>query len=284
MIIDAHAHIGHLEDDGQGKDFPVEMLIKLMDSSEERIDVALISNLIGGGPESDQREANRHTKAAVMKYPDRLRGLVWVNPYRSQGEQGRLLASDISNTRECLRDSRDGENRYIFVGLKFHPYLNRYRFKDGNVTGFLKLAQQYEVPVAVHTAYDEYSQPEQVADVARHFPDLNFILYHAGLAPPDDETGLRVLDRVLSQDNLYIDISWLKYERLKRALDKIPDRVLFGTDLPLGGLQHYAGYFSDLKRYFNDLKRMGSDEKALGPKRSMLMHSNCRKIFKRLAD
>ncbi len=278
MIIDAHAHIGHLEDAGQAKDFPVEMLIRLMDQCEERIDLALISNLIGGGAESDQREANKHTKDAVMKYPDRLRGLVWVNPYRSQGRQGGLLGSDLSNTCECLRDARDGENRYIFVGIKFHPFLNKYNFEEGKVGGFLELAQEYDVPVAVHTAYDDYSRPEQVADVASRFPDINFILYHAGLAPPDEETGIRVLDRVGSQDNLYIDISWLKYERLKYALDKMPERVLFGTDLPLGGPEHYNVYFTDLKRYFNE-----TDKEAAQPKRSMLMHDNSQKLFKRLA-
>jgi uncharacterized protein len=277
MIIDAHAHIGHLEEDGQGKDFPVEMLIHLMDQCEERIDLALVSNLIGGGAESDQREANKHTKDAVMRYPDRLRGLVWVNPYRSQGRQAGLLGSDLGNTRECLEEAKDGEDRYIFVGLKFHPFLNRYNFKDANVTGFLRLAEQYEVPVAVHTAYDAYSQPEQVADVAKRFPDLNFILYHAGLAPPDEEAGIRVLDRVGSQDNLYIDISWLKYERLKYALDKIPERVLFGTDLPLGGPEHYNVYFTDLKRYFSE-----AGESASPSKRAMLMQNNSQKLFKRL--
>jgi predicted TIM-barrel fold metal-dependent hydrolase len=142
---------------------------------------------------------------------------------------------------------------------------------------FLRAAQEYKVPVAVHTAYDRFSKPDRVADVARQFMDVDFILYHAGLDPPDIQTGMKVLERVASQSNLYIDISWLEYERLERAIEIIPDRVMFGTDVPLGGQQHYD-------RYFDCLDRLRDAERLTEEKRSKLLHENCQRVFSRLIN
>ena len=82
----------------------------------------------------------------------------------------------------------------------------------------------------------------------KEYADVKFILYHAGLAPPDAESGSEALQLVASQPNLYMDISWLSLDRLRQALDIVPiERVLFGTDLPLGGEQHYREYFEKLE-------------------------------------
>ena len=270
MIIDAHAHIGHAEDMVPFQ-ISSSMLIDIMDNSRERIDVALISHLCKG-VYCDQSIVNQFTKKVVLQNPDRFRGLVWVNPCRAQTG----LSNDVDDTKYCLSQLDNG-GRFIFVGLKFHPFLNGYHFSEEAVGPFLRAAQEYKVPVAVHTAYDRFSKPENVADVARQFMDINFILYHAGLDPPDMQSGMKVLERVASQSNLYIDISWLEYERLERAVEVIPDRVMFGTDLPLGGQQHYV-------RYFDCLDRLGDAGRLNEEKRSKLLQENCQRVFSRLLN
>ena len=230
MIIDVHAHIGHW---GEGYLSPDD-LTSLMDAAS--IDMALISCLDGMGKDTDQAEANRQTRQAVVACPHRLRGLVWVNPWL--GERA------LDNARNCLHSKRE------FVGLKFHPFFNCFYFDSPLVAPFIQMAKEHGVPIAVHTAYDEYSHPNRVAAAAKdkEYADVKFILYHAGLAPPDAESGSEALQLVASQPNLYMDISWLSLDRLRQALDIVPiERVLFGTDLPLGGEQHYREYFEKLE-------------------------------------
>ena len=79
-------------------------------------------------------------------------------------------------------------------------------------------------------------------------PHANFILYHAGLGPPDEKTSDEIFRQVAAHPNLFIDISWFTLERLQSALKTIPlERILFGTDVPLGGKDHYALYNEQLK-------------------------------------
>lgn len=253
-IIDVHAHIGRWE----GRDLSPEYVISLMQVRD--VDLALISNLEGIGKETDQAEANERTRQAVMAYPDHLRGLVWVNPW--MGERA------LDNAKRCL------DLAWEFVGLKFHPFHNKFYFNSPEVKPFLQLAKEYGVPVAVHTAYDDYSRADQVVALAadQDFAGVKFILYHAGLNPPDAKTGIQVFQQVTSLSNLYVDISWLDLERMRQAFNIVPiERILFGTDLPLGGEEHYREYFDKLG--------------ALRPSNDQwmkLMDTNSREVFKRL--
>ncbi len=254
MIIDAHGHIGHWED----RDITPEYVIKLMQQSS--IDLTLISNLEGVGKDTDQVPPNERTRQAVQTYPHKFRGLVWVNPW--QGNRA------LENTRECLKQDK------VFVGLKFHPYLNRFCFDDPEVRPFIELAHEFDVPIAVHTAYDEFSHPDHVIAAASDpaFAQVNFILYHAGMVPPDTETGMRIFHQAAAHPNVYIDISWVSLDRLREALNVMPiERILFGTDVPLGGDRHYREYFD----------RLGALE--LSYERWIkLVRNNTRSLFKRL--
>lgn len=255
MIIDAHGHIGPWEN---GEITP-EYVIQLMD--EAGINLSIISNLGGVGRYTDQNPPNQQTLQAVRSYPARLRGSVWVNPWKGE------LA--IQNTRMCLE--LPGKE---FVGLKFHPYLNAFHFNSEFIKPFVRLAQEFDAPLAVHTAYDEFSHPDEVVAVALQpeFKGAKFILYHAGLGAPDFESGEAVFRQVAQQNNLYIDISWLNMDRLKLALELIPiEQILYGTDVPLGGPDHYQEYSAKIAAL-----ELSKEE------RIKLMEVNARNIFKRL--
>lgn len=254
MIIDAHGHIGRWED---GIITP-EYIIQLMDAVG--IELTLISNLEGIGRDTDQSTPNLRTLKAVQSYPERLRGLVWVNPW--QGEVA------VKNARTCL------ETGHHFVGLKFHPYHNACSFARPEVRPFIQLAMEFDVPLAVHTAYDEFSHPDLVVQVAEQveFSRAAFVLYHAGLGPPNLQASRKVFEQVARHPNLYIDISWLNLERLKMALDIVPlERILYGTDVPLGGDEHYSEYAELL--HAMDLSK---------EEHIKLMETNARNLFKRL--
>jgi predicted TIM-barrel fold metal-dependent hydrolase len=104
----------------------------------------------------------------------------------------------------------------------------------------------------------------------KDFADVKFILYHAGLDPPNPEIGPQTLQLVASQPNLYVDISWLDLDRLRQTLEIVPmERILFGTDLPLGGDKHYWDYFEKLKAL-----NLSNDQWM------MLMEANSREVFR----
>jgi predicted TIM-barrel fold metal-dependent hydrolase len=254
MVIDAHGHIGHWE---TGEITP-EYVIQLMD--EAGISLSIISNLEGVGRATNQSQPNERTLQVVRKYPRRFRGLVWINPWGGE--------ISLRNTRECLQAGSE------FVGMKFHPYHNAFHFNSPEVRPFVHLALEFDVPLAVHTAYDEYSHPHEVIELAsqNEYTKAKFILYHAGLGPPDLHASQVVFEQVARHANLYVDNSWFNKERLALALKIIPlERILFGTDVPLGGRDHYHEYIEQLQSL--DLSK---------EQRIKLTEANSRNLFKRI--
>ncbi len=82
-----------------------------------------------------------------------------------------------------------------------------------------------------HTGTPPYSQPFQVMEQARRFPEALFVIGHFG--------KIMFLDAVRSAElcpNVYLETSGAQVADLQFALEHIgADRILFGTDLPIGG-------------------------------------------------
>jgi len=95
-IIDSHTHIGNFPLFNVRID-AVEM-IKIMD--QYNIQKALVMTL-----------PNELTLKAVNKYPDRLVGIVWVNPY------------DGNRAIKLINEAID---RWKFKGIKLHPLLHSF--------------------------------------------------------------------------------------------------------------------------------------------------------------
>ncbi|MBN2290174.1 MAG: amidohydrolase [Candidatus Glassbacteria bacterium] len=219
-VIDVYANVGTAPD---GREFTAEGLIGAME--EAGIEHAIISSISGGL--SSQQEANREAAKARNRYPSRFACLVWVNP--GEGKAA------LDNAKECI-------NTESFVGLKFHPFLNRFHFNDKSVYPFMKLAGDLGVPVLVHTAHDEFSLPVRALDMARRFPEVPIIMGHAGLSegPHHGAFNLQTMIMAAMSRNLYVDTSWVDPWALRRGLGILSSkRILFGTDAPLGGARHY---------------------------------------------
>ncbi len=254
MAIDVHGHIGMWE----GNRITPDRVVRLMD--EAGINLTLVSNLEGIGRDTDQTLPNQRTLQAVRKFPKRLRGLVWINPWGGE--------KSLEDARRRLQAGPE------FVGLKFHPYHNAFHFDSPEARPFVVLAGEFDVPLAVHTAYDEYSHPDEVIKVGseQEFANTKFILYHAGLGPPDLSASEAVFRQVAEHANLYIDISWLDMKRLNLALKIIPiERILLGTDVPLGGRDHYLEY-----------NRLLGDLNLTKERRIKITEVNALNLFKRL--
>jgi uncharacterized protein len=219
-IIDIYASVGTAPD---GNEFSAEGLIGSMEKAG--IDKAIISSISGGL--SGQQEANREAAKARDHYPSRFACLAWANPM-----EGKPALDDVRN-----RVKIEG-----FVGLKFHPFLNRYNFNDKVVYPFLRMAEELGVPVLVHTAHDEFSLPVRALDMARNFSSVPIIMGHAGLGdgPGRGALNLQAIIMASMAKNLYVDTSWVDPWALRRGLSLLSSKkILFGTDAPLGGPKHY---------------------------------------------
>ena len=249
-VIDIYASVGKAPD---GREFTSENLIQTMD--ETGIDHALISSISAGL--GVQQQANIEAANARDQHPGRLHCLAWANP-----RQGKLALEDVARS---LRVNK-------FVGVKFHPFLNRFYINDPMVGPFMRLAQQLKVPVLIHSAHDEFSLPARVFDLARRFPEVPIIMGHSGLAEGPYRGSLNLQAMILASlaPNIYLDTSWIDEWALKQGLGFLPhERILFGSDAPLGGAEYY-------KKLLSILDRQELSDKSL----KLIMHSTAAKLFK----
>jgi len=116
-----------------------------------------------------------------------------------------------------------------FKGVKFHPWLQSFPANSAHLYPMLELCGSRRIRVIFHTG-TPYSQPFQVMEQARRYPDVPFIIGHFG--------KIMFLDAVRSAElcpNIYLETGAQVCD-LQCALVRIDGtRILFGTDLPIGG-------------------------------------------------
>ncbi len=152
-------------------------------------------------------------------------------------------------------------------GVKLHPDFQKIAIDDPRCEGIYHLCQG-RLPVLLHTGdyrYD-YSNPDRMKRMLEKFPDCIFIGAHFG--------GWSVWDEAVKElsayKNFYVDTSSsfsdISPEKAKELIEAYtPDRVLFGTDYPLG----------DCVRELEAMSSICSDEKKL----RKVLSENAARIF-----
>jgi predicted TIM-barrel fold metal-dependent hydrolase len=222
MIIDAHAHIATWPTlrscerqliESQKKYGVSFSLISDCDCSEYP------SVTKYGIHKVNQIEGLEATLKFVKKHKDKFGALVWVNPHNEK-------------VTPELVDLIKKNRQYIF-GLKIHPFESHIKMTSSKLIPYIKLAEELSLPILVHTAQDKYSDITFLAEVANKFPNVNFIAAHLQLCS-DNKAGLFALRRT---PNLYADTAWVNMKIAKKVLVDIgEDRIMFGTDNPIDGL------------------------------------------------
>ncbi len=230
MIIDSHVHLGTM----LGFDMTEADIIVSLE--KYGIAKALVSNVESTEfdrewkpiPAEDmigELESNRRTLELVRRNPGILYGQYWFKPATERlGPEAEALIR---------------ENRGAFRGLKMHPYHSMTSIADQRCEPWLELVAELKLPVAVHTAGDRFSDPENVYTAAKAHTGVDFIMVHLGLGTDNR----KAIELVSSLPNLYGDTTWVSKEH---ALDAIrscgADKILFGTDSPIDGVDTYAKY------------------------------------------
>lgn len=180
--------------------------------------------------ETDIRAGNNFTIATVATHPDRLYGMCYIDPS--------LPSSFVEEELDRVLAHQE------IRGIKLEIDVNA---RDPRLDTVMRKARQHNVPVLHHCWYmsfwhapreSEYhqrgrSEPHDIADLARRFPDVNIIMAHL------DGCGRRGVQDIANHPNVFVDTSGGQPFSgiLEYAVNIIgPERLLFGSDLMGRGL------------------------------------------------
>jgi predicted TIM-barrel fold metal-dependent hydrolase len=224
MIIDAHVHLmsdttgwyAYKKSAGgsDARSWDADATVRLLD--EAGIDRCWLFTLAGLYGFNDYCAANDDVLEAAWRNPDRL--IPFCTAFPNQ---------DAARAAEEIGRCFDRGAK----GVKFHPWLQSFPANSAYLYPALELCSKHRVPVLFHTGTPPYSQPFQVMEQARRFPDAPFVIGHFG--------KIMSLDAIRSAElcpNVYLETSGAQVADLEFAIARLgADRILFGTDLPIGG-------------------------------------------------
>ncbi len=266
MIIDMHVHCGI----GEPFYMPNSMVEEMIE--KYRIDHVILSDIracehtqeLTPVPENvvmSQNQVFKETIDFARKHPGRIYVMPWIKP-STDGVDDEFI-SIIENNKDVVK------------GIKFHAHNSMLRSDSPAMEPYYELAAKYQLPVLIHTGGIEEASSKYVYNAAKSHPDVNFIMGHLGLGTDNTEA----IDLVSQLPNLYGDTAWVPISSVLYFIKKCgDDRLLFGTDSPIDGLDTYVqngmGEPSLYLQYFNDLKTMISDESY-----NKIMYKNAAKLF-----
>jgi predicted TIM-barrel fold metal-dependent hydrolase len=208
MIVNPHAHLGdtvvfdaeNFEDD----------LIRAMD--ENGIDVSIVM------PSAGARSAPAvHDRIAQMgqDHPGRIFGMIQYNPHTPVGELEK-------EAERCVRELG-------FVGIKIHPLGGAVNPLGNDGQRVCQVAQELAIPVMIHTGTGvPWALPSLSIPLARKYPDLTFVLAHAGMM-------IYTMEAWVAADvcsNIYLETSWCAAHDIAFLIKALgANRVMWAGDL-----------------------------------------------------
>ena len=145
------------------------------------------------------------------------------------------------------------DNREHFVSLKIHPFHSRLAVTNDKYKPYFEFAENYKIPVCIHTAPDQFSKPQFVYEMAKKYPGINFIMVHMNLGG-DHNLPIQYMKEL---DNLYSDSTWVLDQKTIMQAVKIcgSRKVFFGTDASISKGGTYIQYKNLMKYLINNLNR-----------------------------
>ncbi len=218
-----------------------------------RSGVPLFFNLVFPLWEEETEDLNRFNRDLCAKIPEAV-------PFGSLHIE---TPDKERETRRCIEE-------YGFLGMKLHPYAQRFPAFGDEMRPMFRVLNEHRRPLLVHTGFDVfygmYMDLERMERVIREYPDMQVVAVHS-LFP-----RFRLAYRLLKEyDNFWLDMSnsiscMRMYEELKAKSDPLPSmaesleveevdenypwfrrlfedfshRILYGTDFPVGFGYHPA--------------------------------------------
>jgi predicted TIM-barrel fold metal-dependent hydrolase len=234
-IIDAHAMLGN----ETYLALDASQLLRRMDAAG--IEIA-IARPMGSGLVVDHRAGND----LVLSAGPRIRGLVTANPW-----WGQRALDELARTRD--RGA---------VGIFLDPLRQGFFPTEDVATPILERAAQYDWPVMIRTGAYVFADVLAVVEVARRFPQTDFVAGFGGYA----DMWFEVTQAIGAVPNLHLDASLLWAEGIEEVIQLHgASRVLFG------GAEPRNRYSVNLR----SLDLLDLPE----PARRAVLHENAERIF-----
>lgn len=266
MIIDTHVHFGESLDFKMTKEMVIESMKKY------NIDYALVSSI--GAVEFDhelkpipdalrqkQNEVFCDTIKFAREYPHRIGIYPWIEPYNETADE---------EFKKLLKDNLD-----IVHGIKLHQFHSKTPADSTRMEPYIKLAQEYNLPIVCHTGGCEEAGVIHVYNAAKKHPEVNFVMVHMGLGT-DNQEAIELLGKL---PNLYGDTTWVPIESTVQAVKLYgSEKIFFGSDNPIDGVDTYhnnpKGEKSVYQKYFNELEELIGKENY-----DNIMFKNAKRVF-----
>lgn len=222
MIIDAHAHIGH--DHVFDEDSTEEWLIS--NYQELGIGGAIVQPFIPRPYIADTREIHDRIARLCRFEGVRFWGMASINPHFTPDEYE-------AEARRCVEELG-------FVALKLTPIAHAAHPANQDALFVYETARRLGVPVMVHTGIGiPFADPASLLEVPGRFPDLKFVLAHAG----SDMYFQQALYLARHHDNVYLEPSWINVMNIQKAVQSIGvGKLMFSSDQALNAPIELAKY------------------------------------------
>ena len=218
MIIDTHAHLLAV---GPAID-QAELAETLRQADAAGIDrIVMLGSVMNAWAHptlDDCKAVNDQTIAAVNQHPDRFAGAAYVNPRHGQAARDEI--------RRCVADGPLCGVKLWVSAPADHP----------TVDIVAETVIELDVPILQH-AWNvtggngpDHSTAQQVAVLAKRFPDAKIQIAHAG------GIGWEGIDAIADCPNVWLDTSGAQPMAgvIEYAVDRLgPQRVVFATDYPI---------------------------------------------------
>lgn len=230
-IIDIHTHQANF---WLGRELSTEESARLLLQKMDQAGVCISALLGAVSPGQTPEQAHQsivNTEATVKQAPNRLFGLVYINPTMQADRLREELDHYLSSSH--------------FRGIKLELDLN---CRDKRMDVLMGKAIEHNVPVLHHSWYVNTwnmsaseravqqcrSEPHDIADLAMRFPEAKIIMAHL------EGSGIRGILDVADCPNVWIDTSGSQpfTGTLEFAVETLGSkRILFGSDLMGRGLE-----------------------------------------------
>jgi predicted TIM-barrel fold metal-dependent hydrolase len=169
-------------------------------------------------PEYRFEPANDAVAELARAHPDRVTGLVRVDPWRP----------------DAAGEAERGLGELQLAGVFLHPWQECFRVNMPEVDAVVAVAAGHGVPVVIAAGFPWVSEALQAADLARRFPETPFVLTTGGQI---NISGLGQIDAELAVEqngNVYLQTSGVYREDFITGVAARcgADRLLYASGFP----------------------------------------------------
>lgn len=213
-VVSCHTHVG------EGWNHPMhgsdaEHLLATMD----RVGVSLSCVSAMRAIAADMVGGNAEVAELVRRHPGRFLGTVVANPYFPDESRQQLEQHFASG---------------LFGMIKIHPEFHAYPMDGPGYRPVFAFADEHRIPVLTHSwgVGRGLDHPSLARGIAVDFPDMPFVLGHAGGVPEGVHASVAV---ARDAPSVYLDTATSMVYRgaIEHMVEEVgASRVLFGTDAP----------------------------------------------------